>query len=106
MKYPGAPITIAAADYSSYIKIEFVGNVQGAATSKVAGVNAKSAATVSSKTATPAVDVVLGTTEWQRLVGQIGSLRSPKLSSKPSTSAIRDKQAAPSNRGLGTSTLP
>ncbi len=106
MRYPGAPSTIAAADYSSYIKIELAGNASGAAASKVAGANAKRATTASSKTAVPPADVVLGTTEWQRLVGQIGSLRSPKLSSKPSGSAIRDKQAAPSNRGLGTSVLP
>ncbi len=106
MRYPGAPSTIAAADYSNYIKIELAGNASGAATSKIVGASAKRAKTASSKTAIPAADVVLGTSEWQRLVGQIGSLRSPKLSSKPSASAIRDKQAAPSNRGLGTSVLP
>ena len=37
MRYPGAPSTIAAADYSSYIKIELAGNASGAAASKVAG---------------------------------------------------------------------
>ncbi len=105
MRYPGAPSTIAAADYSNYIKIELV-NRPGASASKVAGTNAKSAKAASSKTATAAADVVLGTAEWQRLVGQIGGLSSPKLSSKPSASTIRDKQAAPNNRGLGTSLLP
>ncbi len=105
MRYPGAPSTIAAADYSNYIKIELA-NAPGASASKVAGAKAKSAKAASSKTATAATDVVLGTSEWQRLVGQIGSLSSPKLSSKPSASAIRDKQAAPNNRGLGTSVLP
>jgi murein DD-endopeptidase MepM/ murein hydrolase activator NlpD len=105
MKYPGAPSTIAAADYSSYIKIELADKAHGASVSKAAVVNAKSAAT--SKTTAPgATDVVLSTSEWQRLVGQIGVLPSPKLSSKPSASSIRDKQAAPSNRGLGTSALP
>jgi membrane-bound lytic murein transglycosylase B len=105
MRYPGAPSTIAAADYSSYIKVELA-RTSRASVSKVAGHNAKSAKAASSKTAAAATDVVLGTTEWQRLVGQIGSLSAPKLSSKPSASAIRDKQAAPNNRGLGTSVLP
>jgi hypothetical protein len=106
MKYPGAPSTIAAVGYSSYIKVELADNAHGASASKVVGANAKSAKAASSKTAAAATDVVLGTTEWQRLVGQIGSLSSPRLSSKPSASAIRDKQAAPNNRGLGTSVLP
>jgi hypothetical protein len=105
MKYPGAPSTLAAADYSSYIKIELADKAQGASASRAVGANAKSAAT--RKTTAPAAgNVVLGTSEWQRLVGQIGSLPSSKLSRKPSASAIRDKQAAPNNRGLGTSVLP
>lgn len=105
MRYPGAPSTIAAADYSNYIKIELAGT-PGTSASKVAGDKAKSAKAAASKTTVAATDVVLGTTEWQRLVGQIGSLSVPRLSSKPSASAIRDKQAAPNNRGLGTSVLP
>jgi murein DD-endopeptidase MepM/ murein hydrolase activator NlpD len=106
MKYPGAPSTIAAADYSSYIKIELADNAPGASASKAVGAHAKSAAAAAKTTAPGATDVVLSTSEWQRLVGQIGSLPSPKLPSKPSASAIRDKQAAPNNRGLGTSVLP
>jgi membrane-bound lytic murein transglycosylase B len=106
MKYPGAPSTIAAADYASYIKIELAVGAHGASASKAVGANAKSAAAANKTTAPGATDVVLGTNEWQRLVGQIGSLPTPKLSSKPSASAIRDKQAAPTNRGLGTSVLP
>jgi soluble lytic murein transglycosylase-like protein len=106
MKYPGALSTIAAADYSSYIKIELARKARTAAASKVAAGNATGAAAAGSSTAPAAANVVLNTTEWQRLVGQLGSLQSPKLSRKPSASAIRDKQAAPSNRGLGTSVLP
>lgn len=102
MRYPGAASTIAAPDYSSYIKIELA-STSGASASKATEGRAKSA---SSKTVASATNVVLGTAEWQRLVGQIGSLSVPKLSSKPSASAIRDKQAAPNNRGLGTSVLP
>ncbi|HXQ00708.1 MAG TPA: lytic murein transglycosylase, partial [Solirubrobacteraceae bacterium] len=110
MKYPGAPSTIAAPGYSTYIEIELAGGARGRSASKVAGgrlggAHAASAAALG-KSASASTNLVLNTTEWQRLVEQVGGLQLPKLSHKPSASAIRDKQAAPGNRGLGTSVLP
>jgi hypothetical protein len=106
MKYPGAPSTVAAVDYANYIKIELAGNVRTAGAGKVASANAARAMAAGSTSAPSATNLVLNTSEWQRLVEQVGSLQLSKLSRKPSASAIRDKQAAPGNRGLGTSVLP
>jgi membrane-bound lytic murein transglycosylase B len=111
MKYPGAPSTVAAPDYSTYIEIEFAGNARGVAADKSAGsrrggAHAASAAALG-KSASASTNLVLNTTEWQRLVEQVGTLQLTTLFRKPSASAIRDKQAAtPGNRGLGTSVLP
>jgi hypothetical protein len=105
MRYPGAPSTIAASDYSAYIKIELATHRTAAKTSKTVGAKLARSASASS-TASLVADPVLDTLEWQRLMTQLSGLQAPKLSSKPSGSAIRDKQAAPGNRGLGTSALP
>ena len=110
MKYPDAPSTIAAPGYSTYIEIELAGSERGRSASKAAGghlggAHAASAAALG-KSTSASTNLVLNTTEWQRLVEQVGGLQLPKLSRKPSASAIRDKQTAPDNRGLGTTVLP
>lgn len=107
MKYPGAPSTIAAPDYATYIKVELGSKAPTAAASnKGVGANRAHAASESASTAPVAANLVLNTTEWQQLIAQVGNLQPAKLSRKPSASAIRDKQAAPGNRGLGTRVLP
>jgi hypothetical protein len=104
MKYPGAPSTVAAPDYATYIKVELGGRKPAVAASKTVG--AKGAHTASVRGSSAPANLVLDTTEWQRLIGQVGALQPVKLLRKPSASAIRDKQAAPGNRGLGTRVLP
>jgi hypothetical protein len=104
MRYPGAPSTVAAPDYSSYIKVELVRPASAKASKSVGAKTAHKAS--SSSTAPIVVDPVLDTLEWQRLMTQLSTLQAPKLSSKPSASAILDKQAAPGNRGLGARVLP
>jgi hypothetical protein len=47
----------------------------------------------------------LSTTQWDRLIAHIAALRAPIVAVKPSSLAIRDPQAAASNRGLGQSPL-
>ncbi len=90
MRYPEAPSTIAAPDYSAYIKIELAKHVGGPKTSKSVGAKlAHSAASTS--TAPVVVNPMLDTLEWQRLMTQLGSLQAPKISRKPSGSAVRDK---------------
>jgi Transglycosylase SLT domain len=103
MKYPGAPSTVAVPDHSTFIQIDPARRVAVGTTSSA---GAKLARTSHSSTAQIPVNPVLDTIEWQRLMLQIDGLRPAKVSRKPSTSAIRDKQAAPGNRGLGTRVLP
>ncbi len=104
MRYPGAPSTVAASDYSAYIKIELAKPAR-AKTSK--NVGAKTAHAASASTTSPLVaNPILNTLEWQRLMTQLSTLQTPKLSTKPSASAIRDKSAAPGNGGSATRTLP
>ncbi len=99
MRYPGAPSTVAASDYSTYIKIELT-KPASAKTSK--GVGAKTARAASTSATAPLpVNPILNTLEWQRLMTQLGTLQTPKLSRKPSASAIRDKGAAPSQWRVG-----
>ncbi len=104
MRYPGAPSTVAASDYSAYIKIELA-KLAPAKTSK--NVGAKTAHAASASTTVPLVtNPILNTLEWQRLMTQLSTLQTPKLSTKPSASAIRDKGAAPGSGGSGTSARP
>jgi hypothetical protein len=108
MKYPGAPSTVAQPNHATYIQVELRKRVHTAGTSKTVG--AKLARAVgtnqNSSTAPLALNPVLNSTEWQRLLTQVDSLQAPKISHKPSASAIRDRQAVPGNRGLGARTLP
>jgi soluble lytic murein transglycosylase-like protein len=95
MKYPGAPSTIAAAGYSNYIEIELADSARGRSAGRAAGERPGGAHVASTaalgKSASASTNLVLNTTEWQRLVEQVGGLQLPKLSRKPSASAIRDK---------------
>jgi hypothetical protein len=104
MRYPGSPSTVAASDYSAYIKIELTKSASAKANKNV---GAKVARAASSNATAPLVaNPILNTLEWQRLMTQLSTLQTPKLSTKPSASAIRDKSAAPGNGGPGARTLP
>jgi hypothetical protein len=107
MKYPGAPSTIARSDHSSYIQVELTKRKPAGSVSTAGGAKLAHTAGASKSSTTPLIaNPVLNTAEWQHLIEQVGGLQAPKLSHKPSASAIRDKQAAPGNRGLGTRALP
>jgi hypothetical protein len=110
MKYPGAPSTVAEPDHSTFIQIELAKRVSAGASSKAGSAKIASSpstsSTVTSSTVSTLANPVLNTIEWQRLMAQLGGLQAPKVSRKPSALAIRDKQAAPGNRGLGTRSLP
>jgi hypothetical protein len=105
MRYPGAPSTIAASDYSAYIKIELA-KPAPAKTSKNVGAKTAHAASTSATVPLVVANPILNTLEWQRLMTQLSTLQTPKLSRKPSASAIRDKNSAPGNGGLSTRALP
>ncbi|MFZ1155616.1 MAG: lytic murein transglycosylase [Solirubrobacteraceae bacterium] len=108
MKYPEAPSTVAQPNHASYIQIELRRRSPAAGASKTASakVARSPGANGSSSTAPLALNPVLSSIEWQRLLTQVGGLQAPRISRKPSASAIRDKQAVPGNRGLGTRVLP
>jgi len=104
MRYPGALSTVAASDYSAYIKIELA-KPASAKTSKNVGAKTANAANASATRALVA-NPILNTLEWQRLMTQLSTLQTPKLSTKPSGSAIRDKSSTSGNGGSATRTLP
>jgi Transglycosylase SLT domain len=107
MKYPGAPSTVAQPDHSAYIQIELPKRVRAATTSSTGSKSARVAR--ESSTASPLANPVLSSIEWQRLMTQLGTLQAPKVSRKPSSSAIRDRQTpqvGPGNGGSGTRALP
>ena len=65
---------------------------------------AKTAHSATSGQTAPAPFVASGTlslTQWNELLARIGALPAPTVAAKPTSAAIRDPQAAPSNRGLG-----
>jgi Transglycosylase SLT domain len=104
MKYPGASSTAARPDHANYIQIELAKRAPVAVVSKTTG--AKIAPTAGTSQSSTAANPILNTIEWQRLIEQVGGLQGAKVSRKPSASAIRDKQATPTNRGLGARALP
>jgi hypothetical protein len=106
MRYPGASSTVAASDYSGYIKIELARPASTKASKRVGAKTARAVLSSASSTAPLLANPILDTLEWQRLMGQLNALQTPRLSTKPSASAIRDKNAAPGNGGSTTRTLP
>jgi soluble lytic murein transglycosylase-like protein len=107
MQYPGAPITVAEADHSTFIQIELSGETHAAGATKTVGAHvARSASASRSSTAPAATNLVLDTTEWQRLIEQVGTLQQPKVARKPSASAIRDAQPASPAGGAGSQARP
>jgi hypothetical protein len=102
MQYPGAPSTLAAPDHSTFIQVELPGKGQrSAGATKTVGATVAKTATKRSATAPLATNIALNTVEWRRLVNQLGTLQQPKVSRKPSASAIRDAQPAPPAGGTG-----
>ncbi len=114
MQYPEAPNTLALPDHWNHIHVGFhpvpgtlaptVGPGATVGTTAVAAHSAGSGQTAPSPLTT--VTGELSPTQWNELVARIGALQEPTLSGKPSSSAIRDPQAAAGNRDLGARALP
>ncbi|HXB64799.1 MAG TPA: lytic murein transglycosylase [Solirubrobacteraceae bacterium] len=94
MKYPQAPTTEALATAAEHIHVEY-------APAAAAAVHAHAAAAGPSAAAPLAASGQLSGAQWGQLIQRIGALPKPTVSLIPSSSAIRDPQAAPTNRGLG-----
>jgi soluble lytic murein transglycosylase-like protein len=95
MKYPGAPSTVALPDHSTYIQIELPRRLAKAKAGKTAGAKAAGAGAKGVSSASAPANLVLNSVEWQRLIVQVGTLQQPHVPHKPTSSAIRDKPAAP-----------
>jgi hypothetical protein len=95
MKYPEAANTLALSAAWNSIHIDFLPR-------KAATVPLGSAAGAHAHRQTPlAVSGDLSPVEWARLISRIAALPQPTVVTKPSSAAIRDPQAAPTNHGLG-----
>jgi membrane-bound lytic murein transglycosylase B len=88
MHYPEAPSTLARTAEWNHIHIDF-------------GAPARQAHDARAAKTSPGSGGSLSSAEWSQLVQRIAALPQPIVAAKPSSSAIRDPQAAPSNRGLG-----
>jgi hypothetical protein len=95
MEYPEAPATEALPDAWNHIHLEFL--------SVRAAVSAHAAAAGPTAAAPLAASGELNEAQWSQLIGRIAALPKPTVSVTPSSAAIRDPQAAPTNRGLGAS---
>jgi len=106
MKYPDAANTLATRAHAEAVQIDF--QPQAAALGLTGAKATKAAhAAASGKTKTAPAPFVasssLSLTQWNELLTRVGAIPAPKLAAKPTSAAIRDPQAAPSNRGLGSS---
>ena len=109
MRYPGAPTTQARPDHADYIGIGFLpvhptlpgqGASAAAAHSAGPGATAPSPFAVSLGLGAAGNTSGLSSAQWNQLLSRIGSLPQPKVSTKPSSTAIRDPKSTanqPSN---------
>jgi membrane-bound lytic murein transglycosylase B len=93
MEYPHASNTFASTVDWNRIRIGFA-PVPAASASAARAHKAESPFASSSSGS-------LSQDQWNQLIDRIAALPQPKVAAKPSAAAIRDPQAAPTNRGLG-----
>ena len=104
MKYPAAANTLATTAHADAIQIDFQPTAAAlASTPKAAAKAARAAAAGKTMPTQPAGATSLSLTQCNELLTRVGAIPAPKLAAKPTSAAIRDPQAAPSNRGLGSS---
>ncbi len=97
MKYPGAPTTQALPEAWDHIYIDFLPRRPARTDRRSAYAQAAHAAAASPL----AVTGDLNEAQWSELIGRIAALPKPMVATGPSSTAIRDPQAAPTNRDLG-----
>jgi hypothetical protein len=104
MRYPDAANTLATTAHPDAIQIDFQPAAAAlASTPKAAAKAARAAAAGKTAPSQLAGATSLSLTQWNELLTRVGAIPAPKLAAKPTSAAIRDPQAAPSNRGLGVS---
>jgi hypothetical protein len=98
MSYPAAPATHALPSAWGHIAVDFPPPRPAARAAA-----AHTAAATGPAAASPlAVTGELSGAQWSELVTRIAALPQPRVAAGPSAAAIRDPQAAPTNRGLGS----
>jgi hypothetical protein len=95
MRYPEAPTTQALPSAWDHIGIDFL--PPRPASARAATAHGAPGPAASSLAATGD----LNEAQWSQLIERIAALPKPVVATKPSTTAIRDPQAAPTNRDLG-----
>jgi Transglycosylase SLT domain len=93
MQYPEAPSTQALSTAWNHIHLEFP-PVRATASAHAAAAGPTAASPL-------AASGELNEAQWSQLIERIATLPKPTVSVTPSAAAIRDPQAAPTNRGLG-----
>jgi Transglycosylase SLT domain len=92
MKYPEAPATQALPSAWDHIYVDFLPRRP---------VSAHAASARAAATSPLTVMGALNGAQWSQLIGRIAGLPKPTVATGPSSTAIRDPQAAPTNRELG-----
>jgi hypothetical protein len=103
MKYPDAANTLATRAHSNAIQIDFQSSATARGLTGAKAARAHSAAAGKTATSPLQASTTLSLTQWNELLARVGAIPAPKVAAKPTSAAIRDPQAAPSNRGLGLS---
>jgi membrane-bound lytic murein transglycosylase B len=103
MKYPAAANTFATTAHADAIQIDFQPTAAALASTPKAAAKAARAAAGKTASAQLSGATSLSLTQWNELLTRVGAIPAPKLAAKPTSAAIRDPQAAQSNRGLGSS---
>ncbi len=93
MKYPETSSTEALPTAWNHIHLEFL-PVRATAAAHIAAAGPAAASPL-------AANGALDEAQWSQLIGRIAALPKPKVSVTPTSAAIRDPQAAPTNRALG-----
>jgi hypothetical protein len=109
MQYPGAANTLALPEHWNHIHIGFHPVAATPALGTVASAVAAHSAGRGQTAPSPLTTVVSGElspAQWDQLIARIAALPAPPVAAKPTSSAIRDPQAAQSNRDLGMRALP
>jgi membrane-bound lytic murein transglycosylase B len=109
MKYPGAANTLATRKHSNEIQVDFQPTATAIPLTPAAAARAAHSAAAGRTAPSPFVaSGALSLAQWNELLARIGSLPAPIVAAKPTSAAIRDhpaapsnSQAAPSNRGPG-----
>jgi membrane-bound lytic murein transglycosylase B len=92
MEYPHAPNTFARAADWDRIRVGF---------GPLPGAHATASRRASRTRSSLASSGSLNQWQWDQLITRIAALPAPAVAAKPSSAAIRDPQAAPTNRALG-----